>query len=43
MISLMRSAIRDSREGRDHEALTKIAKVRSMLDGGGRKNASSPS
>jgi hypothetical protein len=31
MVSLIRSAVRDSRERRDQEALTKITKVRGML------------
>lgn len=31
MVSLMRSAIRDSREGRDQEALATIARARTLL------------
>ena len=32
IVSLIGSALRDSREGRDQEALAKIAKVRRLLD-----------
>lgn len=31
MVSLIRSAVRDSREGRDQDALVKIARVRTLL------------
>lgn len=34
MVSLIRAAVRDSREGRDQEALAEIAKTRQLLDRG---------
>jgi hypothetical protein len=37
MISLIRSAANDTREGRDQEAATKIAKARSLLAAGNRR------
>ena len=42
MISLLQSSIRDSAEGRDQDALAKIARVRGLLHGGPGTVASQP-